>query len=290
MAMAYSGLCLAVFFWAINTVIARSVVFQIKPMALSFYRWVLAFIFILPFSFCYLKKDWIMIKKHMGVLFILSLPSVAAYNSILYLGAQYTTATNISLVVAAMPVMTILFSWILNRKRPVVLQITGVITSLSGVLMIIAKGSWQVVSSLSFNPGDLLVVASISCWALYSVLLKKKEINISQMSLLTVLIFFGMLCIFPFYLWEFMVFKGFELDASTMVIFLYLGIFPSICSYLCWNFGVKTAGASIASVFMYLLPVFTSIIAYIVLKEKFFAYHFIGGLLIFAGLIISSLS
>jgi len=289
MVIAYVGLTLTIFFWAINTVIAKAVVMEIKPMALSFYRWLLAFIFILPFAVPHLKKDIILIRQNLGILFILSIPSVTAYNSLVYFGAQYTSATNISLVVATMPVMTILFAWVMNREKPFALQAVGIMISIIGVLIIISQGSWQVLSTLSLNPGDLLIVLSIASWSFYSVLLKKNQINISPISLLTILIFFGVLCILPLYVWEFSVFQGFELKINTVIMFLYLGIFPSIVSYLCWNFGVKTAGASIASVFMYLLPVFTSIIAFIFLNENLFLYHFAGGLLILFGLIMSSL-
>jgi drug/metabolite transporter (DMT)-like permease len=288
MMLAYSGLVLTTFFWAVNTVIARAVVLEIRPMTLSFYRWFLAFIFILPFAVPHIKKDITLIRQNLGFLFFLSIPSVAAYNSILYLGAQYTSAINIALVVTTMPVMTIVFSWIMNGKKPFALQTLGIIISIFGVLIIICKGSWQILANLSFNPGDLLIVLSIASWSFYSVLLKKNQIDMSPISLLTVLIFFGVLSILPFYLWEFNVFRGFELKSSTILILLYLGIFPSILAYLCWNFGVKTAGASIASVFMYLLPVFTSVIAWLFLKETLFIFHLIGGLLILCGLIMSS--
>lgn len=288
MVLAYAGLSLAVFFWAINTVIARAVIFDIKPMALSFYRWAVALVFILPFALPHLKKDGPLIKQHLGFLAVLAVPSVAIYNSIVYVGAQYTTATNISMVVATMPVMTIVFSWIMNRETPCLLQTVGVTISLLGMVMIIAKGSWQVLSSLTFNPGDLLIVFSIASWAFYSVLLKKRDINISPLSFLTVLIFMGTVCILPFYLWEFAVFKGFQANLKTVSIFLYLGICPSILSYICWNYGVKTAGASIASIFMYLLPVFTAVIAWLFLHERLFSYHLFGGVLILFGLILSS--
>ena len=286
--MAYTGLTLTIFFWAINTVIAKAVVMEIKPMTLSFYRWLLALIFILPIAVPHLKKDVVLIKQNLMFLFFLSIPSVAAYNSIVYFGAQYTSATNISLVVATMPVMTIIFSWAVNREKPFVLQTCGIIISIIGVLIILSKGSWQMLLSFTFNPGDLLIVLSIACWSFYSVVLKKKQIDISPISFLTMLIFFGVLCVLPFYLWEFTVFRGFELKSTTIIIFLYLGVFPSILSYLFWNFGVKTVGASIASVFMYLLPVFTSIIAYLFLNESLFLFHFFGGLLILFGLVMSS--
>ncbi|OGT93155.1 MAG: hypothetical protein A2298_02570, partial [Gammaproteobacteria bacterium RIFOXYB2_FULL_38_6] len=259
--LAYIGLSLAVFSWAINTVIAKAVISEIKPMTLSFYRWLTALIIILPFALSHLKTDGRLIRQHLGFLFVLAVPSVAAYNSILYFGAQYTTATNISLVAATMPVMTILLSWMMSKEKPRLIQSMGVMISISGMLMIIAKGSRHLLLNLSFNPGDLLIVLSIASWAFYSVLLKKRQIDISPISFLTVLICLGTICILPFYVWEFFVFKGFEINLVNISIFLYLGIFPSILSYIFWNYGVRTAGASIASVFMYLLPVFTALIA-----------------------------
>ncbi len=286
--LAYAGLVLTMFFWATNNVIAKAVVSEIKPMALSFYRWIIASIFILPFAAPHLKKDIKLIKKHLGFLFFLSIPSVAAYNSILYLGAQYTSATNISLVVATMPVMTVLFSWAMNREKPPALQAVGIVISIIGVVVIISRGSWQALLSLSFNPGDLFIVLSIASWSLYSVLLKKSQIAIAPISLLAVLIFFGILCILPFYLWEFSVFQGFEVRTVSLITLLYLGIFPSIVAYMFWNFGVKTAGAPVSSVFMYLLPVFTTVIAFLFLNERLFSFHFTGGLLILSGLFLSS--
>ncbi|OGR26650.1 MAG: hypothetical protein A2277_10610 [Desulfobacterales bacterium RIFOXYA12_FULL_46_15] len=286
--LAYIGLSLAVFSWAINTVIAKAVISEIKPMTLSFYRWLTALIIILPFALSHLKTDGRLIRQHLGFLFVLAVPSVAAYNSILYFGAQYTTATNISLVAATMPVMTILLSWMMSKEKPRLIQSMGVMISISGMLMIIAKGSRHLLLNLSFNPGDLLIVLSIASWAFYSVLLKKRQIDISPISFLTVLICLGTICILPFYVWEFFVFKGFEINLVNISIFLYLGIFPSILSYIFWNYGVRTAGASIASVFMYLLPVFTALIASVFLKESLYPYHLYGGFLIFLGLLLSS--
>jgi len=285
--LAYAGLFLAVFFWAINTVIAKAVVLEIKPMALSFYRWFVAFVFILPFALPHFKKDFNLIRKNLGFLSILAFPSVAAYNSILYIGAQYTTATNIAMVVVTMPVMTILFSWIINREKPYFIQAAGVTISLFGMLIIIIRGSWQVLHSFTFNIGDLLIVLSIASWAFYSVMLKKRKLDISPISFLTVLICLGTLCILPFYLWEFAVFGGFKINTTNIYIFLYLGICPSILSYICWNYGVKIKGASTASVFMCLLPIFTSIIAYLFLGESLFPYHLLGGLFIATGMILS---
>ncbi len=286
---AYTGLCLAVFFWALNTVIARAVAFEIRPMTLSFYRWLFALIFISPFAVSQLKSQWPLVRKHWPYLFLLAIPSVAVYNSFVYIGAQYTTATNISIIVAAMPVITLIFSWLINHERPAPLKALGVGISLFGVLVIISRGSWEVLTRFSFNTGDLLIIISITSWAFYSVMLKKRQVDLSAVLFLTVLIFFGTLCIFPFYLWEILFLNGGDLNVKTLSIFIYLGICPSILSYICWNYGVKIVGASAASIFSYLLPVFTTVIAFLYLGETLAVYHFTGGLMILAGLVLSIL-
>ncbi len=286
--IAVTGLVLAVLFWAGNAIVARGVVDQVPPMALSFYRWLTALIVILPFAFRGVKKDQYHIRNNIGSLFILSLPSVAIYNSVLYLGAMYTTATNIALMAAAMPAMTLGFAWVINMQAPRLLQSLGILISLVGVVVIIAQGSLVNLAGLQFNPGDLLILISIASWALYSVLLKKKSFPISPLSFLTMIIVLGLLCILPFYLWELFVRKGFEVNGPIVGVFIYLGIGPSILSYICWNHGVKTFGSAAASVFMYLIPVFTSVIAYLVLDERLFAYHLSGGGFILLGLILSS--
>jgi len=286
--LAYLGLGFAVLFWAINTVIAKGVITQIKPMALSFFRWIAALVFILPFAFKGLQRDAIPIRENLGFLFVLSVFSVAVYNSVLYLGAQFTTATNIALVVAAMPAMTLGFAWMINRQRPRILQTLGILISLGGVVVIISKGSLGLFMNFRFNPGDLLILGSIASWALYSVLLKRRSIPISPISFLTMTILLGTLCILPFYAWEYVIYKGFELNWAVVWMFVYLGVCPSILSYICWNHGVNTVGSGTASVFMYLIPVFTSAIAYFFLGERLFPFHLAGGFLIFCGLMLSS--
>lgn len=286
--LAYAGLVLTVFCWSVNTVLARGMVFTVKPMALSFYRWVFAFGFILPFVFFRIKKEWTVIQQNIGFLTILAVFSVTLYNSIVYLGAQFTTATNMSLVIATMPGITILLAWMINRDRTNRLQVVGAGVSFVGMLIIVCKGSVGILMQLKFNPGDLLIILAILSWAVYSVLLRTKQLALSPLTFLSVLIAIGVVVIFPFYVWEYTVYKGFELNLKILGLFIFLGIFPSVISYICWNFGVKIVGSATASVFMYLIPVFTSILAWFFLGERLFSYHFAGGILIFTGLLMSA--
>ncbi len=222
------------------------------------------------------------------MLFWLSLPSVAIYNSMLYMGALYTTATNISLVVAAMPAMTLSLAWLINKDRPKMLQSAGIALSLAGVVAIVAKGSMATIISMDVNPGDIIVLVSIVSWAVYSVLLKRTSLAISPIVFLFMTIVFGLAAIFPFYLWELYFIGGFTINQSVVMVFIFLGICPSILSYMFWNQGVKKLGAATASIFVYLVPLVTSAIAYVFLGERLLSYHFIGGAMILVGLICSS--
>lgn len=286
--LAMAGLVFAVLFWAVNAVVAKGFINDIPPMALSFYRWAAALCFLFPFAYKGVLAEKRTIREHMGTLFWLSIPSVAIYNSFLYLGALYTTATNIGLVVAAMPAMTLAAAWLINKDRPRPVQALGICLALSGVVIIVAKGTAATIYQLNLNPGDLLMVGSIASWAGYSIYYKKLALPISPLPFLFMTMVLGTLSILPFYLWELVRKGGFTVTPSVVVVFIYLGICPSVLSYIFWNNGVKVLGASTASVSVYLIPVFASAIAYVYLGEHLFFYHFLGGLLILAGLIFSS--
>ncbi len=285
---AMAGLVLAVFFWAVNTVVAKGVISQVPPMSLSFYRWVTAMVFLLPFAWGPVKKDRALIRKNLGALFWLALPSVAVYNSVLYIGALFTTATNISLVVAAMPTVALGLAWAVSGARPRPLQVTGIALAMAGVCAIILQGTWQNLVTMNFNPGDLFIVVSIFAWAVYSVMLKKYPLPIHPLSFLMMTFILGTLIIFPFYIGELICFRGFTLTFRMALVFIYLGLCPSILSYVCWNHGVHTLGAPAASVFIYLVPVFTSVLAFFFLGEQISGFHLWGGGLILGGLLLSS--
>jgi drug/metabolite transporter (DMT)-like permease len=286
---AYAGLVFSVLCWAANTVLARGVIQTVNPMALSFWRWVVAFVLILPFGFKYVKRDIHIIRNNKFRLVVLAFFSVAVYNSLLYVAAHMTTANNMSIVTTTMPTITILMAWLIIHEKPAMLQIMGVIVSAVGMIGIIFKGSFANVYHLIFDYGDLLVVGSVASWSLYSVFLRKFKIVLHPVSLLTMTIGIGIIFIAPFYLWEIIVTNDFSFSCKVFPIFLFLGIFPSILAYLCWNNGVANVGPSTSATFLYLLPIFAAILAFIFLDEKIRDYHLLGGSLIFGGLYLANM-
>ncbi|MBF0232797.1 MAG: DMT family transporter [Desulfamplus sp.] len=283
---AYLLLTVAVFSWALNTVLAKAMINEIAPMALSFFRWLSALCFILPFGFKRVVAQKEILKKNYIKIVILSIFSISLYNSLIYCSARFTTATNMSFVIAATPATTFIVSWFFLRQQESLTRIIGMLISLGGMLLIVFKGSINNLFSLVVNSGDLLTFTAVVSWSIYSVLLKYMKLSIDPVAFLTITIITGLPFILPFYLWELSEYGLFTVNIKNLSIILFLGIFPSIVSYLCWNEGVKRAGPNMASIFLYLIPVVASFIAFFFLGERIHFYHIAGGIFILGGLIL----
>lgn len=287
--LAYVGLVLTPLFWAGNAVVARGTVEAIPPLSMSFWRWVIALAILLPFGLPGVWRHRQIIRQRLGSMLALATFSVGAFNSLLYFAATSTTATNIALINATIPIFVALMSWLLlgDRTRPI--QALGIALAVLGILTVVARGDVAVLTGLEAQPGDLIMVAAVFCWGLFSVLLRRQAVPLPALTFLTTQILLGALVILPFYLTDLLFFSGgFELSGATALPLLYFAIFPGILAYGFWNHGVYTIGPSRAAIFMYLTPVFASMLAGIFLNEALGRFHVIGGLLILAGLVLAT--
>jgi drug/metabolite transporter (DMT)-like permease len=284
------GLTLTTLFWAGNAVLARGVVGEIPPVALAFWRWVLAFALLLPFGLRFVYRARAEIRRHWAVLVCLSLLSVATFNTLLYLAAQTTTAINITLVNSAMPVGVAVMAWLLLRQRTTVAQTAGIFAAAAGTAVIVTRGDWQVLLELAIHRGDLLMVAAILIWGVYSVLLRRWPVPIHPVGFLTITVGTGTLLLLPVYLLEHALVGGFAFRSTHVPVFLYVAIFPGILAYLFWNHGVSVLGPARSSMFVYLMPLFAAVLANLLLAETLHVYHAVGGFLILCGLLLSTRS
>jgi drug/metabolite transporter (DMT)-like permease len=287
-ALAAAGLVLANLFWAGNAVVARGVADQIPPMALNFWRWLLALVFILPFGLPKIRRDWSTIRRSLPQLFALSIVSIVSYNALLYSAAQTTTAINITLVSATITLSVALFGWALLRLHTSPVQWLGIALGIAGIAVTVTRGELAVLLELEFNRGDLLVLTAVACWGLYSVLLRRFALPIHPVAMLTMLIALGMPLIATLYGWELLSHGGFEMRAGLVPPIVFVAIFPALLAYLFWVYGVQIAGPTLSSMSIYLMPVFASLLAVAFLGERLRGYHFAGGLLILAGLYLAT--
>ncbi len=286
---AYIFLILTTLFWSGNFIVGKAAsFFEIPPFTLNFYRWLFAWLILAPFTLneIILKKNYII--KNIKLIIILGITSITIFNSIVYYSLNFTQVISGVLMISTIPVMIIIFCWLFKIEKTNIYQILGVIFSLLGVIVIITKANTAVLFNLNFNKGDLWMVVAMFSWAMYSALLRKKKFELSQLSLLQTIISAGLIFLLPAYLTELALGYRANLHLPFVLTLTYVVIFPGLASFIFWIKGISIIGSNRAGIFLHLMPIFSTILAIIIFKEKFMSYHLIGAILIITGIILSS--
>ena len=286
---AYIMLVCASLFWAGNFMIGKYAFFsEIPPLTLVFYRWSLVWIILLPFTYKEIIKYKDTILNNLPLLFFLGLTSVGLYNSFTYLSLVHTQVINSSLFNAAIPAVIILLCFLLKIEKTNKFQILGLIISVGGILAIITKLKLNILLSLNFNKGDLIMIGGVLTLGIYSTLLKKKKFTLPLLTLVHVICTFGLISIFPQFLYELSSGQVINFDINLVYTLIFLALFPSIGSYYCWAGAVSIIGANRAGISLSLIPLFSSIMAIVIYDEVFQFFHLIGAILIILGLFLSN--
>lgn len=273
----------AIIIWSFNIVVTRYVSGYISPISISFYRWFIAFIVLTPFV---LPKLWINRKsifKNLPKLAILSAFGMVMYQGVAYTAAHYTTATNMGIINAFIPIFTIVVSFIILKERPSIYAIVGSIISLIGLVYVVSQGNLKDLLSAGAHLGDILILFAVFFYAFYGVFLKKWQIKLPILISLYVQIFLALIYHLPFIFY----FGLDELNQQNIWSIVYAGLFPSIFAPLLWMLAVQYIGPSRSSIFMNFIPIFTAIIAWVWLLEKWTVYHTIGGVIILLGVALA---
>ena len=286
---AYIFLILATLFWSGNFIVGKAAsFFEIPPFTLNFYRWTFAWIILAPFTL----KEIIQKKEHIleniKLILVLGITSITIFNSIVYYSLNFTQVISGVLMISTIPVMIIFFSWVFKIEKTNIYQILGVIFSLLGVAIIVTRADMDILINLNFNKGDLWMVVAMFSWAIYSALLRKKKFDLSKASLLEVIISAGLILLLPAYLIEKSL--GYELTVNLPFILTlsYVVLFPGLASFICWIKGIAIIGPNRSGIFLHLMPIFSTILAILIFKEKFMNYHLFGAIFIIGGIFLSS--
>ena len=286
---AYIFLVLATLFWSGNFIVGKAAsLFEIPPFTLNFYRWTFAWLILAPFTLkeIVLKKEHIL--QNIKLILILGITSITIFNSIVYYSLNFTQVISGVLMISTIPVMIIFFSWIFKIEKTNIYQILGVIFSLIGVAIIVTKADFNLLINLDFNKGDIWMVVAMFSWAMYSALLRKKKFELSQISLLEVIISAGLILLLPAYLIE--MYLGYKLNLNLPFILTlsYVVLFPGLASFICWIKGISIIGSNRSGIFLHLMPIFSTALAILIFKEKFMNFHFFGAVFIISGIFLSS--
>ena len=287
--LAYLLLVLTTLFWSGNFIVGKAAsIYEIPPFSLNFYRWLFAGIILLPFTFKEILKKKNYIFENIGFFIILGISSITIFNSAVYYSLYYMQVISGVLMISTIPVWIMFISSILGIEKTNKFQIFGVILSLLGVLFIITKSDLNLIKNLDFNKGDLIMASGMFAWALYSALLKKKTYEISQITLLEVVIIIGLLFLVPIYFLEMKLGNPLIVDKPFILTLSYVVLLPGLASFFFWIKGISIIGANRAGVFLHLMPIFGSLMAIILFDEKFMFYHLLGAIFIIAGITLSN--
>jgi drug/metabolite transporter (DMT)-like permease len=283
----YLLLCITALCWAGNAIVGRLAAGHIPPVTLSFLRWSLAFLLILPFAWRHLVRDWAAIRGHLGTMIVLSVTGIGAFNTLQYWALEHTQALNTLLLQSAAPLVVALWSLVLLGVRLTLAQACGVLLSLAGVLVILLHGDLTTLSNIAFNKGDLIFTVALVIFALYSVLTLKRP-QIHGLSFVGFTFGCGAACLVPLFIWELYARPVMQIDTANLLTLAYVALFPSTLAYLCFNRGVQLIGANRAAPFFHVVPVFGTVMSIVFLGEHPQAFHFIGFALVLAGVFVAS--
>jgi drug/metabolite transporter (DMT)-like permease len=279
---AYALVAIAALCWSGNHILGRAIAGHVPPFAISTVRWMIPALLLWPFVRPHLARDWPAIRAHWKILVFLSLVGGSLFGALQYIGLQYTTAINVSVLNSLAPVLIAAAGAVLFRDVLSSRQMLGITVSLAGVLVIVSKASLAALGNLQFNWGDLIILFNMGMWAIYSAYLRLRP-AIHWLSFTFILAVIAGLSTLPFWIWEHA--GGYVLQPTllTVVALVYVSIFPSLVAYACWNRGVELIGANRAGVFLHLIPLYSAILAAPLLGEHIQLYHICGFLLILAG-------
>ncbi|HJT08752.1 MAG TPA: DMT family transporter, partial [Stellaceae bacterium] len=213
---------------------------------------------------------------------------ISLFQFLIYTGLRYTNAVNAMLMNSAMPLFMVLVAWLIDGHKVTPRQVAGMIVSFCGILVIMNRGDWSTLRDFSFNPGDLVILAGMPVWGVYSVVLRRRPAELDALSLVFVLSVIGALFLAPAYALETLFLPSALLSWSAVGAVLYVALFASIAAYLCWNRGVDMIGPNRAGFTQHLIPAFGTALAMLFLGEEVHLFHAVGIATILLGVWLAS--
>jgi drug/metabolite transporter (DMT)-like permease len=282
----YLLLAMANLFWAGNWIVGRGMRADVPPIALSFWRWIIALACLLPLAWPYLRRDRAVLLAGWRSLAVLGILGTCLYNALTYLGLQQTEAINGLLLNSFIPIVIVALAWIFHGKRLRGGEAVGIAASFAGVLTIVARGDPRNLLLLSLNLGDVWILLSVVAWAVYTLLLPRRPAA-HPLAFLFAIAAIGVVATLPIYLYEISSGRHINNSVSAWLAIGYAGVFPAFLGFIFWNKGVEQVGASKAGLFIHLLPAFGILLAAIFLGERLLGFHFAGIALIFGGIFLT---
>ena len=286
--LAYALLTLAALFWTGNWVVGRMLADLVPPSALTFWRWAIAVVLLMPFVGPRLWAARRLLVREWRPIVVLGLLGGGLHNVLQYWGLEYTLATNGAILNATTPVLIIVLGTLVFRDPFPRRAAAGACVALLGTLALITRLDYAMLASVGPNRGDLLILVSMVMLSGYTVGLRRRPAGLDPFSFLACFALVALVPVGIGYAIEHAAGQRIVVNPASIAGMLYIALFPALLAYLFWDIGVRAIGAARAGVFMYLMPVFGSVLGMALLGERFALYHAVGMGLIFAGVAIAT--
>jgi drug/metabolite transporter (DMT)-like permease len=286
---AYLMLILCAFFWSGNFIVGKfAMLYEVPPLTLNFFRWLIVWVILIPFTLGDILKNIKVIKKNFYPLLLMSITSISVFNSVVYYSLNFTQVLNGALMISIIPVLIVFISFIFKTEKINFSQIFGLILSIAGVATIVTRLDFTKIVNLDLNKGDLWLMVAMLSWAIYSTMLTTHKTELKYLSFMSVIISIGLIFLFPQFLFEFYNYQVIRFNIPIFLITIYVVLFAGLGSYILWNKAVVIVGPNKAGIFLHLMPVFSSFMAIFLLNEKLMNFHIIGAIIIIIGIYLSS--
>lgn len=284
-AKAWLFLVLANLFWAGNLIFGKAVTADFPPVWASFLRWAIAAVVLIPMAQLVEKPNWLKVwRNNWGLLLFFSLVGVVFYTLLTYTALQHTSSTNGSLINSLTPAVMIVLSLLFLKDKISVWQGVGLVLSFLGVLTVLTKGHLLGVFSTHYNRGDGILLVAVFLWAIYSIVNKRAQ-HLPPITFVAFTALIGVICMVPLLFMQPL--QTGHITAIGITGVIYLGLFPSIGSFLFWNQGVKVLGPGKAGITMNLMPIFTAILS-VMTGQALLLSQVVGGVIVITGMLLSA--
>jgi drug/metabolite transporter (DMT)-like permease len=281
---------LAVVLWSGNFVAARALHESISPIALAFFRWLIATLVLFPIALKNVRTELRMLRPHIRYLSLTALIGVTIFNTLLYVAGRYTSATNMALIgTTAAPVFVFLISGVFLHQKLSLQQYLGISLCIMGILALLSKGNPEQLKRFHFTEGDLWVLAAALSFAIYTILVRKKPAELSATTFLFALFFLGTTFLLPAFVINAFYSKPIGWNGSLAGALLYLGVCASVIAFLSWNLSIKRIGAPRTALFGNLIPMFSTIEATWLLGERLTPITILSFVIIVTGILVANL-
>jgi len=286
---AYIMLTLCSLFWSGNFIVGKfATLYEVPPLTLNFFRWLIVWIILIPFTLKDIIKNFKIIKNNFYSIFFMSITSISVFNSIVYYSLNFTQVLNGALMISTIPVLIIFISFIFRTEKINFNQILGVIFSMIGVIIIVTRLDLFRLINLDLNKGDLWLLIAMLSWAIYSTMLRTYKIPLKALTFISIIASIGLIFLLPQFLFEYKNYQIIQFNFPVILITSYVVLFAGLGAYIFWNKGVSIVGPNKAGIFLHLMPVFSSFMAIFILNEKLMSFHIIGAVVIIVGIYLSS--